>query len=136
MSSVGNKPITIPPGLEAEMTPAVRAFVKSLLERIEKLEGCVSRFTVHAENAVTDTPPSRSNPDNDEPPAAIASNLTEAMRCVSPLLDLTSDLGRASKSRILEQLWCEIEAAQSRGIGWMSIRDMIRAHISVQKTSA
>ena len=109
---------------------------KEIKERLEKIEGCGSHFTVPAMNVVTDTPPSRSNPDNDEPPAAIASNLTEAMRCVSPPLDLTSDLGRASKSRILEQLWSEIEAAQSKGIGWMSIRDMIRAHISVQKTSA
>ena len=31
-------PLTIPPELEAEMTPVVRAFVGTLLERIGKLE--------------------------------------------------------------------------------------------------
>jgi transposase len=30
--------ITVPPELEAEMTPAVRAFVKTLLDRIKQLE--------------------------------------------------------------------------------------------------
>jgi hypothetical protein len=38
MSSPENKPLTIPPEREAEMTPAVRAFVESLLEQIEKLK--------------------------------------------------------------------------------------------------
>ena len=34
--------MTIPPELEAEMTPAVRAFVKLLLGRIEQLESQVA----------------------------------------------------------------------------------------------
>jgi len=38
MSSAKPDPLTIPPKLEVEMTPAVRAFVESLLERIRKLE--------------------------------------------------------------------------------------------------
>jgi transposase len=38
MSSTGNKAITVPPELEAEMTPAVRHFVGMLLERITQLE--------------------------------------------------------------------------------------------------
>jgi transposase len=38
MSSVKPDPLSIPPELEAEMTPAVRAFVETLLERIRKLE--------------------------------------------------------------------------------------------------
>lgn len=38
MSSAKPKPLTIPPELDAEMTPAVRAFVKSLLDRIGRLE--------------------------------------------------------------------------------------------------
>lgn len=42
MSSTQPQPITIPPELEAEMTPAVRAFVDMLLDRIAKLEGRVS----------------------------------------------------------------------------------------------
>ena len=37
MSSQNSKPITIPPELEAEMTPAVRAFVGILLDRIAML---------------------------------------------------------------------------------------------------
>ncbi len=41
MSSTTPKPLTIPPELDAEMTPAVRAFVKSLLKRIEELEAKV-----------------------------------------------------------------------------------------------
>jgi hypothetical protein len=119
--------------IEANLEGLVKS-CKSMLDRIEKLEQCGSRFIVPAESVAMGTPPSKSNPDNDEPPAAIASNLTEAMRCVSPPLDLTSDLGQKSKSRILEQLWSEIEAAQSKGIGWMSIRDMIRAHIEGHKS--
>jgi len=38
MSSKNVESITIPPQLEAEMTPAVRAFVGLLLDRIAKLE--------------------------------------------------------------------------------------------------
>jgi transposase len=38
MSSPNVASITIPPELEAEMTPAVRSFVKTLLDRIEQLE--------------------------------------------------------------------------------------------------
>ena len=40
MSSAQNA-LTISPELDAEMTPAVRAFVESLLERIGKLEAIV-----------------------------------------------------------------------------------------------
>jgi len=38
MSPSNIEPISIPPELEAEMTPAVRAFVRTLLDRIERLE--------------------------------------------------------------------------------------------------
>ena len=38
MSSTGNRATTIPPELEAEMTPAVRHFVGMLLDRITQLE--------------------------------------------------------------------------------------------------
>jgi len=38
MSSAKGNPLTIPPELDAEMTPAVRAFVLSLLARIAQLE--------------------------------------------------------------------------------------------------
>ncbi len=41
MSSAKPSPLTIPPELEAEMTPAVLAFVESLLERIRNLEAKV-----------------------------------------------------------------------------------------------
>ena len=37
MSSSNIEPVTIPPELEAEMTPAVRAFVEALLDRIAQL---------------------------------------------------------------------------------------------------
>ena len=37
--------MTIPPELEEEMTPAVKAFVLVLLERIEELEGKVEELT-------------------------------------------------------------------------------------------
>jgi transposase len=41
MSSAKPNPLTIPPELEADMTPAVRVFVESLLDRIGKLEARV-----------------------------------------------------------------------------------------------
>jgi hypothetical protein len=44
MSSHSSKPITIPPELEAEMTPAVRAFVGILLDRIAMLEARVEEL--------------------------------------------------------------------------------------------
>ena len=44
MSSQNIKPITIPPELEAEMTPAVRAFVGILLDRIARLEARVEEL--------------------------------------------------------------------------------------------
>ena len=44
MSSLNIESITIPPDLEAEMTPAVRAFVKMLLDRIGKLEDRVEEL--------------------------------------------------------------------------------------------
>ena len=41
MSSAKPHSLTIPPELEVEMTPAVRVFVESLLDRIRKLEARV-----------------------------------------------------------------------------------------------
>jgi hypothetical protein len=38
MLSAQPSPLTLPSELEAEMTPAVRSFVESLLDRIKKLE--------------------------------------------------------------------------------------------------
>jgi len=57
MSSAQPKPLVIPPELDAEMTPAVRAFVKSLLDRIEKLE---ARVGVNPQNS--SLPPSTQHP--------------------------------------------------------------------------
>jgi len=57
MSSAKPKPITIPPELDAEMTPAVRAFVKSLLKRIKELEAKVG---VNPQNS--SLPPSTQHP--------------------------------------------------------------------------
>ena len=48
MSSTQPKPIVIPPELEAEMTPAVRAFVDMLLDRIAKLE---ARLGLNSQNS-------------------------------------------------------------------------------------
>jgi transposase len=44
MSSAENKPLTIPPEREAEMTSAVRAFVRLLLDRIARLEARVEEL--------------------------------------------------------------------------------------------
>jgi hypothetical protein len=41
MSSAENNPLAIPPELEAEIIPAVRVFIKSLLEQIERLKARV-----------------------------------------------------------------------------------------------
>jgi transposase len=57
MSSAKPKPITITPELEAEMTPAVRTFVESLLERIGELE---ARVGVNPRNS--SLPPSTQHP--------------------------------------------------------------------------
>jgi hypothetical protein len=46
MSSSHIKSITSPPELDAEMTPAVRAFVRLLLDRIAKLEARVEELEV------------------------------------------------------------------------------------------
>jgi len=57
MSSAMPIPLAIPPELEAEMTPAVRAFVESLLERIRKLE---ARVGLNPQNS--SLPPSTRHP--------------------------------------------------------------------------
>ena len=57
MSSTEAKRLTIPPELEAEMTPAVRAFVESLIDRIEKLE---ARLGLNPQNS--SLPPSSQHP--------------------------------------------------------------------------
>ncbi len=57
MSSTKTKPLAIPPELDAEMTPAVRAFVKSLLKRIEELE---AKLGVNPQNS--SKPPSTQHP--------------------------------------------------------------------------
>lgn len=57
MSSATLGPLTIPPELEAEMTPAVRAFVESLLGRIRSLE---SRVGLNPQNS--SLPPSTQHP--------------------------------------------------------------------------
>ena len=57
MSSVKPSPLTIPPELDAEMTPALRAFVESLLTRIAKLE---ARLGLNPQNS--SLPPSTQHP--------------------------------------------------------------------------
>jgi transposase len=63
MSSFKPGPLTIPPELEAEMTPAVRAFVVSLLERIRTLE---ARLGLTPQNS--SLPPSSQHPHAREQP--------------------------------------------------------------------
>ncbi len=57
MSSTQHIPIVIPPELEAEMSPAVRAFVVMLLDRIAKLE---ARLGLSPQNS--SLPPSSQHP--------------------------------------------------------------------------
>ena len=57
MSSAKPNPLTIPPELDVEMTPAVRAFVESLLDRIGKLE---ARVGLNPQNS--SLPPSTQHP--------------------------------------------------------------------------
>jgi transposase len=57
MSSVKPNPLTIPPELKAEMTPAVRAFVELLLERVRALE---ARVGLNPQNS--SLPPSTQHP--------------------------------------------------------------------------
>ena len=63
----GNRvPLTIPPELEAEMTPAVRAFVEALLRRIETLEARVEELQTQGGK----TPRNSSLPPSSEHPHA------------------------------------------------------------------
>ena len=57
MSSAKSNPLAIPAELEAEMTPAVRAFVELLLERIARLE---ARLGLNPQNS--SLPPSTQHP--------------------------------------------------------------------------
>jgi transposase len=57
MSSANPNSLTIPPELESEMTPAVRAFVQTLLERIGRLE---ARLGLNPQNS--SLPPSSVHP--------------------------------------------------------------------------
>ena len=57
MSSTKPQRITIPPEVEAEMTPVVRAFVESLIDRIENLE---ARLGLNPQNS--SLPPSSQHP--------------------------------------------------------------------------
>ena len=57
MSSTTVKPIIVPPEIDAEMTPAVRVFVASLIDRIEKLE---ARLALSPQNS--SLPPSSQHP--------------------------------------------------------------------------
>ena len=59
MSSANPNPQIIPPEVESEMTPAVRAFVASLLDRIRKLE---ARLSLNPQNS--SLPPSTQHPHN------------------------------------------------------------------------
>ena len=57
MTTIPNSiPFEIPPEIEAEMTPAVKAFVLMLMSRIEQLEAQVLALSVHVQtrfNAAT-----------------------------------------------------------------------------------
>ncbi len=57
MSSAKQTPLTIPPELEAEMTPAVRAFVQTLFDRIASLE---AKLGMNPQNS--SLPPSTQHP--------------------------------------------------------------------------
>jgi len=57
MSSIQPQPIVIPPELQAEMTPAVRAFVEMLIDRMTKLE---ARLGLNPQNS--SLPPSSQHP--------------------------------------------------------------------------
>jgi transposase len=59
MSSANPNPQIVPPEVESEMTPAVRAFVASLLDRIRKLE---ARLSLNPQNS--SLPPSTQHPHN------------------------------------------------------------------------
>ena len=59
MSSANPNSLTIPPEVEAEMTPAVRGFVASLLDRMRKLE---ARLGLNPQNS--SLPPSTQHPHN------------------------------------------------------------------------
>jgi len=64
MPSKQSKPLAIPPELDAEMTPAVRLFVLSLLQRIEDLERQLAEKTPQNSSK----PPSTQHPHAKPPP--------------------------------------------------------------------
>lgn len=59
----------IPPELEAEMTPAVKAFVLALLDRIEKLEEQVQKLTPRNSSLPPSTEHPHAKPKRTRPPA-------------------------------------------------------------------
>lgn len=103
--------------------------VEAEQSRIHKLESSGSPHTVPAKNVAADGPPSWLVQENDARRAAIVSKLTDPTPSESAPPDPNSGLEQKSKSRILDELWLKIEEAQSRGIGWISIRDMIQERI-------
>lgn len=64
--------MSIPPEHDAEMTPGVRAFVESLLRRIELLEGEVAKLRAE-HDAVKKTPRDSPLPPSSEHPHAMSS---------------------------------------------------------------
>jgi len=65
MSSAKANPLTIPPELDAEMTPAVRAFVQSLLARFAQFEAELQELRRRVEGKTpqnSSLPPSTQHP--------------------------------------------------------------------------
>jgi transposase len=71
MSSAKPNPLTIPPELDAEMTPAVRVFVASLLERIAGMEAELQELRRQVKDKTpqnSSLPPSTQHPHAKPPP--------------------------------------------------------------------
>jgi len=71
MSSAKPNPLTIPPELDAEMTPAVRAFVASLLKRIARMEAELQDLQRQVKGKTpqnSSLPPSTQHPHAKPPP--------------------------------------------------------------------
>ncbi len=72
-------PLTIPAELDAEMTPAVRAFVKVLLARIESLENEVAEL----KRRLGQTPENSSRPPSSQHPPMLRRNRARSRRARS-----------------------------------------------------
>lgn len=104
-----------------------RMRIDRLETHLAKLESSDARHIVVAPNAPANGPESPSVVDVEKLLLDMNSNPTTATLTESAPPDPKSLLEQKSRSRIMESLRSEIEAALLRGVAWIYIRDVLRS---------